>query len=386
MFLNEIGEDTLCVCDGCGYSANLQVARFRKPEPLTEASTPPEKVATPACATIDELAAFLEIDAARTAKVVFFTAAVPGAAAESADATREVLALALVRGDMQANETKIGNALRARWLRPATAAEIVAVGAEPGYASPIGILRDGVIVIVDDLVARSPNLVSGANEHGYHLRNVTCGRDYTPDLVADITSAVDGSPCVDCGADLRLVRGVEVGNIFQLGTRYTEALGATFLDAEGQSRPVVMGSYGIGMGRLLACLAEAHNDDRGLKLPITAAPYEVYLVSLSGRDTSLDEQAEELYRSLAAAGIEVLFDDRDVSAGVKFADADLIGIPLRVTLSGRSVKAGGAEVKRRDQSEARIVGLDLLSIEVRRILDELYVEVAAGVRSDPYPG
>src|SRR5439155_23839375 len=164
------------------------------------------------------------------------------------------MVMALVCGDMEVNATNLTNALMARWLKPAASETIRAACAEPGYASPIGIARDDVVVIADDLVASSPNLVSGANEPGYHYRNVNAGRDYEPDLVVDIAAAFPGAPCPDCGGALRLTRGVEVGNIFQLGTRYTEALGATYLDAEGQAHPVVMGSYGIGVGRLLACL------------------------------------------------------------------------------------------------------------------------------------
>lgn len=385
MFLNPIGEDTLVLCDGCGYSANLQVARFRKPAPEKEAAQPLEKVATPGANTIKALADFLGVPESRTAKVVFFTAAVPAPTADEPEATRTVLVMALVRGDMEVNETKLSNAIKARWLKPALADEIRATGAEPGYASPVGVSREGVVVVVDDLVAESPNLISGANEAGFHYRNVNVGRDYEPDVVADIASADEGSPCPECGRELRLVRGVEVGNIFQLGTRYTEALGATYLDAQGKARPVVMGSYGIGVGRLLACLAEAYHDERGLKLPITVAPYDLYLVRLTRNDPDLDAQADALYDSLRAAGIEVLYDERDVSPGVKFADADLIGIPLRATISARSLKNGGVELKRRDREESTIVPLDGVVAAVRETLNELHAEAAERILNVPYP-
>jgi prolyl-tRNA synthetase len=385
MFLSEIGEDTLALCNACRYSANLQVARFRKPEPPAEAPLPLEKVATPDAGTIDALAGLLGISAAQTAKVVFFSAGLPAPTAQEPKATRTVLVMALVRGDMQVNETKLGNMLHSLWLKPATHAEIVAVGAEPGYASPIGIQRDGVLVVVDELVAVSPNLVSGANEAGYHYRNVNVPRDYKADVVADLTSAVEGAPCPNCGAPLALVRGVEVGNIFQLGTRYTDALGATYLDAEGKAQPVVMGSYGIGVGRLLACVGEAFNDERGLKLPITVAPYELYLVSLAGNDAALEAQAETLYAELQGAGVEVLFDDRAASAGVKFADADLMGIPLRATISGRSIKNGGVELKRRDSAESRIVPVGEAVAAIRQEIAALRAEAAALVRDIPCP-
>jgi prolyl-tRNA synthetase len=293
--------------------------------------------------------------------------------------------MALVRGDMQVNETKLNNALRARWLRPAEVDAIREAGAEPGYASPINVRREAVTVVADELVASSPNMVSGANEAGFHYRNVNVGRDYQADIVTDITATFEGAGCPECGGPLRLSRGVEVGNIFQLGTRYTEALGATYLDAEGQSRPVVMGSYGIGVGRMLACAAEAFHDERGLRLPVTIAPYEVYFVRLTGGDAALDEQADGLYDTLRWAGIEVLYDDREAAAGVKFNDADLLGIPLRVTLSGRSLKNGGVELKRRDSSESAIVPVDAVLDAIKEILAGLHKEVAERVRDIPYP-
>lgn len=385
MFIAPIGEDTLVLCDACSYSANLQVARFRKPEAPAEEVRPLEKVATPGTNTIKSLAEFLGVPESRTGKVVFFMAAVPATAPEKPEATREVLVMALVRGDMEVNETKLSNAIKARWLKPATAEEIKAVGGEPGYASPIGIDRTKALVVVDDLVAASPNLVSGANEAGFHYLNVTVGRDYEPDVDADITSAFPGAPCPQCAGALRLVRGVEVGNIFQLGTRYTEALEATYLDAAGQARPIVMGSYGIGVGRLLACVAEAHHDERGLKLPITVAPYDLYLVRLGRNDPELEAQADGLYAALRATGVEVLYDQRDVSPGVKFADADLLGIPLRATISARSLRSGGIELKRRDREETRIVPLDAAVSAVREAITALYAEAAEKVVNVPYP-
>ncbi len=385
MFLRPIGEDTLAVCDACGASANLQVARFRKPTPEPEEARPRERVATPDAPTIEALARFLNVPASRTAKVVFFMAGVPAPSAKDPGATRDVLLMVLVRGDMEVNETKLTNALSARWLRPATAEEIRAVGAEPGYASPIGV-SGAVMVAVDDLVAASPNLVSGANEAGYHFLNVNVGRDFEADVVADLASVYDGAPCERCGGPLRLVRGVEVGNIFQLGTRYTDALGATYLDADGAARPVVMGSYGIGVGRLLACVAEANHDERGLVMPLAVAPYDVHLVRLGrGSDADLVQTTDDLYDALRAAGVEVLYDDREASPGVKLADADLMGMPLRLAVGPRSLQAGGAELKRRDQADTRIVPLDEAVAAVQATLAELRAEAAARVRDVPYP-
>jgi prolyl-tRNA synthetase len=290
----------------------------------------------------------------------------------------------LVRGDMEVNETKLSNALRARWLRPADAEAIAKTGAVAGYASPIGLSNSGLIVAADDLVISSANLVSGANETGYHYRNVNAGRDFQPGIVADLASAFEGAPCPDCGATLRLTRGVEVGNIFQLGTRYTEALGATYLDGEGLSHPVVMGSYGIGIGRLLACIAEEYNDDRGLRLPLSVAPYAVHLVRLSAGDAGIEQQADELYEALQSAGIETLYDDRAASPGVKFADADLLGMPIRVTLSARSLKNGGVELKRRDGASTEVVPTAAAVSAIRALMAALSAETI--IPDHHYPG
>jgi prolyl-tRNA synthetase len=260
-------------------------------------------------------------------------------------------------------------------LRPATEVEILAVGATPGYASPVGLKN--VFVVVDDLLPASPNLVAGANEEGYHLLNVNYGRDYQADVICDIAAARDGDLCPQCSMALRSARGVEVGNIFQLGTRYTDALGAAYLDREGKPRPVVMGSYGIGSGRLLACIAEEHNDANGLIWPVTVAPYHVHLVSLPGAEA----EAEKLYADLWAAGVEVLHDDRTESAGVKFMDADLIGLPLRLTIGKRSLQAGGVELKRRDRAEKTIVTLTEVVAHVKEEIVALEQEITASVRA-----
>jgi len=382
MFLTEIGEDTLVLCDHCGYAANRQAARFHKPAPPAEEPRTLEKVATPGAETIAALARMLNIPESRTAKVVLLTAAVPVRGGERE--TREVLVMGLVRGDMSLNETKLSHAVKARWLRPATAEAIRSAGAAPGYASPVGLADDAALVVVDDLAAASPNLVTGANEEGFHLRNVNVGRDLTPDVVTDIAEADAGSPCPRCESPLRLARGVEVGNIFQLGTRYAEALGAKYRDADGQSRPIVMGSYGIGVGRLMACIAEAHHDARGLRWPIAVTPFEVHLILLAGRDPDAATKADALYAALRAADADVLYDDRDQSAGVKFADADLIGVPLRLTLSGRSLQQGGVELKGRDRDEVHVLPLDDVVAAVREELERLRA-TAAAMRDVAYP-
>lgn len=366
MYLTPIGEDTLMLCDSCGNAANRQVARFQKAAPPAETAQPLELVATPETKTIAELANLLQIPAERTAKAVFFMATFADKPA--------ALVFAILRGDMDVNETKLANAVDAIELRPATEAEIRAIGAEPGYASPVGLAANAAHIVVDDLIPHSPNLVAGANREGYHLRNVNYGRDYTAQIVADIAEAQEGSPCPTCSAPLRAVRGVEVGNIFKLGTFYSEALGCNFLDANGEQKPVVMGSYGIGVGRLLACIAEEHHDDAGLCLPKAVAPFSVHLVHLAGRGAeaeSVQQAAETVYAALNAAGIDTLLDDREESPGVKFADADLIGLPLRLTVSARSLKSGGVECKPRRSSERSILPLEGLVDAVKAILQTL---------------
>jgi prolyl-tRNA synthetase len=368
MYLAPIGEDTLILCDACGYTANRQVARFRKPVASEELPKAMEKVATPHVSTIDGLATFLNVPRSRTAKAVFVVATITEG---QQDLSKFIFAV--VRGDMDLNETKLANVVKAKDLRPAHEEEIRQVGAVPGYASPVR-LKD-VIVVVDDSIPESPNLVAGANEEGYHLLNVNYGRDYQASIVADIAVAEEGAACADCGQPLRTARGVEVGNIFKLGTRYTDAMGCTYLDKEGKSRSVVMGSYGIGVGRLLACIAEEHNDERGLIWPITVAPYQVHLVTLKGGE----EAADSLYTTLKGNGIEVLYDDRDESPGVKFNDADLIGIPIRLTISKRSLQQGGVELKFRHETSLLFVPLDEVLQKVRAEITALETAIAGNV-------
>jgi prolyl-tRNA synthetase len=343
MYLSPVGEDTLVRCGACGYARNRQVATAARPpvdkgqEPL-----PLERVATPSASTIARLCETLGVPPERTAKAVFLTTG-----------TGRHL-LAVVRGDMSLNETKLANAVGAGELRPSTPEEIASIGCVPGYASPIGV-GDRATVVVDELVACSLNLVAGANEEGWHLLNVNCGRDYVPDVVADITAVDDGQPCVACGSPLHTVRGVEVGNIFKLGTRYS-ALGASYLAEDGTERPVVMGSYGIGIGRLFACLAEEHRDERGLCWPESVAPFDAHLCVLGDEGTAA---MPEVAAAIEGAGFEVLVDDRGERPGVQFTDAELIGCPALLTVSARSLSAGGVEARRRsdDSREREIVGL-----------------------------
>jgi prolyl-tRNA synthetase len=341
MVLNEFGEDTLVICERGDYAFNQQIAVVGKPEPPAEEPMPTEEVATPGTATIADLAAFLGIGADRTAKATFFV---------TGDGR---LVTVIVRGDYEVNETKLANAVKATALRPAQADEIRAAGMEPGYASPIG--AHDTLVVVDELAGRSPNLVAGANRAGFHLRNVNVGRDFTPDLVIDVVNARAGDPCPACGDPVVLRQGIEVGNIFKLGTDFSVPLGAAYLGEDGERHPIVMGSYGIGLGRNVASIVEAHHDEKGIVWPEAVAPYAAHLVTVSGaRDPRVIEEADALHQRLSDAGVEILYDDRDESPGVKFTDAELLGMPLIVTISPRSLAAGGAEVTVRASGERSV--------------------------------
>jgi prolyl-tRNA synthetase len=340
MALNEHGEDTLVLCESCDYAANQQIAAAAKPERSSEAPKPLEEVATPGTTTIAALTEHLGIGPDRTAKAAFFMT----------DDGR--LVTAIVRGDHDVNETKLVNAAKAvGGLRPARVEEIRAAGMEPGYGSPVG--AHDTVVLVDEIAAASPNLVAGANREGFHYRNVNVGRDFTPDQVVDLVNARAGDPCPNCGKPLVLRKGIEVGNIFKLGTDFSVAAGASFLGEDGQARPIVMGSYGIGLGRALACIVEAHHDDKGIVWPAAVAPYAAHLVSIGGaREPRVVEVAERLHQVALDARREILYDDRDESPGVKFTDAELLGMPTILTVSPRSLGNGGVEVKDRATGEA----------------------------------
>ena len=348
MVLNPAGEDVLVLCESCGFSANRQIAAVRPPTIPAAEQRPMEEVETPGTTTIAELAAYLGIEPAETAKAAFFVAG---------DGR---LVTAIVRGDREVNETKLANAVQAAGgLRPAQPEEIKAAGMEPGYGSPIG--AHDTMVVVDEIAAGTPNVVAGANRVGWHIRNVNVGRDFQPDLVADIDNAQEGDPCPSCALPVVLRNGVEVGNIFKLGTKYTAALGATYLGEDGQAHPIVMGSYGIGLGRNVACIVEAHHDDKGIVWPASVAPYAAHLVAIgSNRDPRVADIAERLHAAALAAGPEheILYDDRDESPGVKLTDAELLGMPRILTVSPRSIAAGGVEVTIRATGERSTVPVD----------------------------
>lgn len=356
------GEDTYIACTGCEYAANVEAAQFvregTRPFPLDAL----HKVATPDCQTIVDVADFIGVPTSQTVKAVFYWWTPAGQGEQNGR-----FAFGLVRGDLEINETKFGNALGGGSLRPATAAEIQAVGAVPGYASPIGLpvapdrRAPGVLVVADTSLEAGGNFVAGANDAGYHYTGVNYPRDFAVTLLTDIAQADTGHLCPQCGSPIAARRAIEVGHCFKLGTRYSRAVNATYLDENGRPQLVYMGSYGIGLDRLMAVIVEMHHDADGIIWPESVAPYHIHLLH-AGKGGVVTETADTLYTQLLAAGFDVLYDDRDLSAGVKFKDADLIGIPWRITVSVRSLAQGGVEVKRRAQSERHLLPLsDLIA-------------------------
>jgi prolyl-tRNA synthetase len=341
MVPSEAGEDTLILCPECKYAANAEKAEFAKGEGPKGPPMPIERVPTPGTTTIEAVARLVGVETRQTLKAVFY----------STPEGRVIFAV--IRGDLDVNPAKLSNALSGVELHVSTEEELKATGIVAGYASPVGL--KGARVIADDSVEGANNLVAGANEPGYHLKNVNYPRDFQAERVADIALARSGDRCLRCGQPLTASRGIELGHVFKLGTKYSAAVGATYLDREGVAKPIVMGSYGIGAGRLLACIIEQHHDDKGIIWPASVAPFQVHLVSLAGNDARLAQAADALYERLLGAGYEVLYDDRVESAGVKFNDADLIGIPIRLTVSRRTVESQSVELKPRWSEEKRLV-------------------------------
>ena len=353
------GEDKFIGCHQCDYAANVERAEFIKQKREGEVAER-VKVATPDCTTIADVAAYVGVPTDETLKAVFYVHDRYASEGKSSQ-----FLFVLIRGDLDVNETKLLNAIGGGELRPAEDQDILDIGGVPGYASPVGLqVRQtlegpGVFLIADDSIQTRSAFVGGANEAGYHFTGVNYPRDFEVTLMTDIAQADTGHTCPRCGGALQAQSAIELGHTFKLGTWYSEAVDATYLDAEGESHPIVMGSYGIGVGRLMAAVIETHYDKDGIIWPRSISPYQIHLLAL-GPKQKVMEEAETLYQRLMAAGYEVLYDDRDERAGVKFADADLIGVPLRLTISKRSLSAGGIEVKRRHEQERTVIVLDEL--------------------------
>jgi prolyl-tRNA synthetase len=355
MVVTETGEDTVIYCPDCGYLANSEKAESVRDKLPAEEPLPLEEVATPGMASIEEVSGFLKVPKSRALKAVFYVA-------------DSELVFVVVRGDIEVNEVKLKNVLHCSGLRLATETELIAACIVAGSASPVGL--SGIRIVADESITSGANFVAGANRADTHFRNVNYPRDFKADLVADIATAHAGDRCVRCGATLSSMSGIEVGHIFKLGTVFSEKLGAFYVDEEGASRPIVMGCYGIGIGRLMAAAVEKSHDEKGIIWPLPIAPYQVYLCPLYRENTQIEAAAENLYAELVNDGFEVLFDDRKQSPGVKFNDADLLGIPIRVTISPRTLDRGSVELKLRSSKETRLVPL----AEIRTVLKGLVTE------------
>ena len=339
MLLTDIGEDTLVICPECDYKSNMEVARCMPEAYPEEEPQAIEELYTGDAKEIAEVTAYLgDIPASKTVKAVCYNI--------KGDAVRTVLCF--IRGDLEVNEAKLKKIVRADVV-PANLADSALVA---GNIGPVGLKADNVTVVVDASLKGAVNMVTGANKDGYHLKNVCEGRDFKASD-ADIAKVREGARCPVCGAPLTVKNGIEIGNIFQLGTKYTASMGMTVLNKEGKAVNPVMGCYGIGIGRAIASVAEERADDKGLNWPMSIAPWHVYLCALRVDDSEVRAKAEALYNDMRSAGIEVIYDDREASPGFKFSDCDLMGIPLRVVVSPRSLAAGEVELQIRESGERK---------------------------------
>ena len=353
VLLAESGDDTILMSDESDYAANVEKAEFIKKEFPIGDLCEVEEFATPDIKTIEALAKLEGVSRSKTAKAVFYS--VDG----------EVV-IVTIRGDYDVNETKLRNLLGGSVPRLATPEEVKAAGLVAGSASAVGL--QGVKSIVDDSITMGSNYLAGANKAGFHLRNVNFPRDFKADILGDIAEAKKGYPSPDGKGKLIAKRGIELGHVFKLGNVYSSKMGARYTDEDGQQNDVLMGCYGIGIGRMLAAAVEAYHDDFGMVLPSAIAPYDIYLAGLNLEDADIYGKAEMLYESLQDSGFDVLFDDRDAPPGVKFKDADLMGIPVRVVISSRSMGNGGVEVKARAEKESEIVSEPDVIEAVRKLL------------------
>ena len=352
MVVCETGEDEVIYCDSCHRASNAEKATSAKERISSGKALPVEEVATPGYYSIEEVSDFLKVPRHGTLKAVFYMA-------------DKELVFVVIRGDLEVNEVKLANSLHSTGLRLATEEEAKAAGIVTGSASPVGL--KGIKIIADDSIKTGVNFVAGANKPDTHLKNVNYPRDFKADTVADIALARAGDTCPGCGGKLLSAQGIEVGHVFKLGAFLSSKLDAFFTDAGGARHPVVMGCYGIGIGRLMAAIVELNHDNKGIIWPTSVAPYLVYLCPLYPETPGVMAAAESLYTELEALGLEVLFDDRVESPGVKFNDADLLGIPLRVTISPRTLEKESVELKRRPEKKTELVPLDKAASKIKGI-------------------
>ncbi|WP_169791951.1 proline--tRNA ligase [Brevibacillus choshinensis] len=358
MALCDIGEDTIAYSEEGDFAANLEKAEVvYKPAAKPETEAPAaEKLHTPGVKTIEQLTNALHIEAKQIVKSLIYR-------------VDDKLVMVLVRGDHELNEIKLKNLYDATSVGLATEADIVSVtGAPAGFVGPVGIDSEKVEIIADNNVQDVYDGVVGANETDYHLQHVAAGRDFTVSRYADLRNITEEDTCPRTGGAIKFARGVEVGHVFKLGTKYSKAIGATFLDENGRSQPMIMGCYGIGVSRTIAAVIEQNNDENGIIWPVAVAPFHVHVIPVNVKVEEQRQTSEQITEALRKSGVEVLFDDRPERAGVKFKDADLIGLPLRITVSDKAAEEGTVEVRVRKTGETVHVKLDDITTEVKALL------------------
>ncbi len=359
MAIAESGEAEIVYCNKCSYAANVEKAELHVIAADKEDMLPPKEVATPNCKTISDVCAYLKLPVEKSVKAVAFSC-------------ERGLILCFVRGDHEVNEIKVANTLGVNELEMAEDSMLESVGTTGGYMGPVGIDSNKAIIIIDSSVMQMHNFCCGANKEGFHLLNVNPKRDFVPTYVSDIRMIQEGDPCPHCGEAVKKARGIEVGQVFKLFTKYSEPMHAFYLDENGKERPMFMGCYGIGVSRTMAASVEQNNDKDGMIWPVAIAPFEVLVVPVNIKDKSLAAKAEEIYEQLQQAGIETAYDDRDERPGVKFKDADLIGYPLRVVVGLKTVNENKLEIKIRKSGEIRMLSLeDGYVEEIKALLKEL---------------
>lgn len=359
MVIADSGEAEIVFCTSCDYAANVEKAELFPLEAQEEAMLTKEEVVTPDCKTIADVCAYLKLPVDHSVKAVAYN-------------SEKGLILCFVRGDHEVNEIKVINTCGVIDLEMATEEQLAAAGTVGGYMGPVGIDNKKVIVVVDATVMKMHNVCCGANKEGYHFINVNPGRDFTPTYVADIRLVQEGDPCPHCGGEVSKARGIEVGQVFKLFTKYSSALKATYLDENGKEQPMVMGCYGVGVSRTMAAAIEQNYDDNGIIWPIEIAPYHVLVVPVNTKDEASAAKAEEIYMQLKKVGLETVIDDRNERPGVKFKDADLIGYPLRVVVGPKTLTEGNLEVKIRKTGEIRYLPLDGDYVQdIKNIIAEL---------------
>lgn len=362
MVLSEIGEDTIAFCQNCSYAANLEKAEVVIKETGSgegiEDQQSLEKAHTPNSKSIEEVSDFLQVDKQRLIKTLLFK-------------VDDRYVLALVRGDHEINDLKLKNLFAGNVIEMASEEDVKKIlGVPAGFIGPVQIDREKVTIVADHAVRYIVNAVTGANEQDYHYINVNIERDFTVDRFADIRNITEKDECPKCGGSIRFTRGIEVGHVFKLGTKYSKALDASFLDEQGKKQTMLMGCYGIGISRTMQAIAEQLHDENGIQWPWSVAPFHIHVIPVNVKQDTQREAAEAIYQQLSEEGYDVLLDDRQERAGVKFNDADLIGIPIRITVGGK-IDEGLVELKSRQTGEMKLVSVDGISAQVRELVKQL---------------